>query len=158
MNSLNLSSNAIYWLDFVADTYTPLLLLVAVLEIYRSWKKNNRAHLLYFIYAVTIVYALMFADARWSLWASWGLDYSTHSAAAFCLVVIMCLYKGARTWVIALSTLIAYGLLMHILNYHSWMDMFTSVFACTVGLLPLSRARGRRLNGIGLGREKTCAS
>lgn len=146
MNDVHLPSSVIYWLDFVADAYTPLLLLFAFVELYRSWK-NNREHLFYFIYALAIVYALMFAEMQWSLWASWGLDYSTHSAAAFCLVVMVCLYKNTCAWLIALSTLVAYGLLMYILSYHSWMDMFTSVFACIVCLLPI-KARSRRFRAI----------
>lgn len=144
MNSLDLSSNTIYWLDKLADAYTPLLLLIALVAVYRSWQSGKRVHLAYLVYAVAIVYSLMFVDKHWALWAGWGLDYSTHSAAAFCLAMVICRYKSATAWAYALATLMLYGVLMYILNYHSWLDMFTSVLACALCLLPLGIGRIRQ--------------
>lgn len=145
MSPLFLSSNATYWLDKIADSYTPLLLIIAVVEICLSWRRGQRTHLAYLVVGVVIVYSLMLADKRWNLWANWGLDYSTHSAAAFCLVVVICWYKNARAWIIALATLMAYGVIMYILNYHSWLDMFTTVLACALCLAPVGIGRLRQL-------------
>lgn len=133
-----LSNNAIYWLDKIADAYTPILLIIAIVTVTLSWRRGNRVHVAYLLYAVVVVYSLMFADKHWALWESRGLDYSTHSAASFALIVVICWYQSARTWMRAFLSLVGYGGLMHLLNYHSWMDMGTSVLACTLGLLPIA--------------------
>ena len=145
MSPRSISPNTAYWLDKIADAYTPFLLIIAVVEICLSWRRGQRMHLVYLVYAVTIVYSLMFADKRWGFWGSIGLDYSTHSAASFCLVVVICWYKNASAWLFVATTLVAYGLLMYILNYHSWLDMFTTVLACALCLLPVGIRRIRQL-------------
>jgi len=133
-----LSDNAIYWLDKIADAYTPILLVIAIVGVILSWRRGNRIHLAYLVYAVVVVYSLMFADKHWKIWESWGLDYSTHTAASFALIVVICLYKNARTWLRALLSLVGYGGLMHVLSYHSWMDMGTTLLACGIALLPIA--------------------
>ena len=64
MSPLSISPNTTYWLDKIADAYTPLLLIIAVVEICLSWRRGQRMHLAYLVYAVTIVYSLMLADKR----------------------------------------------------------------------------------------------
>jgi hypothetical protein len=145
LSPLSLSPTTAYWLDKIADAYTPLLLLLAVVEIFLSWRRGQATHFAYLVYAVILVYSLMFADKRWGFWASLGLDYSTHSAAAFCLVVVICWYRAASAWLFALTTLLAYGFLMYILNYHSWLDMFTTVLACALCLAPVGIGRLRQV-------------
>lgn len=139
----SLSPETLRLLAILADVYTPILLLIAMIDVVRSWVAGNKHHILYLIYAVVIVYSLMFADLRWQLWATQELDYSTHSAAAFALVVLIGLYKSFRHRVLLLASLLAYAELMYVLNYHSWADMLATVGVCGFVLLPILAKRWR---------------
>lgn len=121
-------------LAFIADCYTPILLLLALVDVGRYWVRGNKFYGLRLIFAVLVVYVWMFADKYFQLWASAGLDYSTHTAAALALVVIVSLDKRIPIKLLLASSLISYGCLMNLLGYHSWADMFTTALATSVSL------------------------
>jgi len=121
-------------LAHIADIYNPLLLVISIaLSIYWGIKFKSARGLMLVISAV-VVYSLMFLDLNFKIWPSFGLDYSTHTATA----LAMCFFIGAtlkKVWIniLLLASLLAYGELMVILNYHSWLDIFST--GIVVGLV-----------------------
>lgn len=120
----------------LADCYTPILLLIALVEVGRSWIGGNKLHVVKFVYAVVVVYFLMFVDKYFQLWAIAGLDYSTHSAAAVALVALISPSKNIAVKLTLVASLFGYGCLMNLLNYHNWGDMLTTVLALVIILAP----------------------
>ena len=147
-----LSQTMINTLAVIADTYTPLLLLLALIDVVRSWLRGNKLHFVQLLCAIVVVYGLMLLDNRFLLWPRIGLDYSTHSAAAFALVVIIGLRKNLihKLW-LAMS-LVTYGCLMHLLNYHTWGVMLTTLLLVGAVLLPIfyvfKQGKPPALNGV----------
>ena len=131
-----LSPELTYMLALLADIYTPILLLIALMALVRFWRAGSKWPFVQFVNAVVVVYVLMFADIYFQFWAQWGLDYSTHLAAAFALVAIISLHKSILFNSLSILSLISYGCLMKLLNYHSWADM-----ACLLYTSPSPRDR-----------------
>ena len=136
---MQLSQHTLHVLALLADAYTPILLCIALIEVARTWIAGNKLHAAQLAYATVLVYVLMFIDKYFQLWASFGLDYSTHSAAAFALVVVISMGKSLPYKLALAVSLVAYGCLMKLLNYHGWGDMLTTVFVLGVGLFPVLR-------------------
>ena len=121
----------------MADLYTPLLLILVVIDVALAFRRGFKFHGLRLLLAVLVVYGWMFADKHFHWWSNLGLDYSTHTAAS--LALIMCLWprKTLLFRCLLAVSLIAYGELMNILNYHSWADMLTTaaVVALSIAVL-----------------------
>ena len=130
------SPDSLKLLAIACDTYTPILLALALLSIIMQWRKGNKFHGFLLVYFAVIVYGYMFVDKHFQLWSSMGLDYSTHTAAALALVVFISFYKTIAYKLLLAASLIAYGCLMFILQYHSWSDMFSTACAMGIFLLP----------------------
>ena len=109
-----------------ADLYTPLLLILAVMDVALAFRRGFKFHGLRLLLAVLVVYGWMFADKHFHWWSGFDLDYSTHTAAS--LALIMCLWprKTLILRCLLAVSLIFYGELMNTLNYHSWADMLTT--------------------------------
>jgi hypothetical protein len=124
-------------LALLADLYTPLQ---AVVLLWLGWRlfddSDTRQQLKqvggWLLLSILISYLLMFADNHWQWWPRLALDYSTHTAVAFSLqLAIHCLFQKQR--VVSWLAYLAYLYLMWLLNYHSVMDMLTTMLS--VGLL-----------------------
>ena len=80
-------------LDRIADAYNPFLLLLLLFFIARAaYQKQWLEFELLLSSAVSglgIVYSVMFIDSKMLIWAGIGLDYSTHTAFAVCIVLIL---------------------------------------------------------------------
>jgi hypothetical protein len=125
-------------LDAVADSFNPLLALVALAIPLLQKPRNLRATIAYYLSASTaigFVYLVRAIDSHYSLWSSLGLDYSTHSAFAASLVVSI----GAayRRWLAPLAcAAIAYFALELVMRYHGLADILSSAsLACVAALL-----------------------
>ncbi len=138
-----LSASLAYRLDQIADSYTPLLLVIALLDVVLRWRSGDKLHGLKLIYAVVAVYGWMYIDNHFQLWHSQGLDYSTHTAAALALVICISGHKRIAVKLVLASSLLAYGYLMSLLGYHSWPDMLTTALIIALCLLPLALFRTR---------------
>ncbi len=138
-----LSASLAYRLDQIADAYTPLLLLIALLDLVLRWRAGDKLHGLKLVYAVTVVYGWMFTDNRFQLWHSQGLDYSTHTAAALALVICIAGHKRMAVKLVLTMSLVLYGGLMNLLGYHSWPDMLTTAMIIGLCLLPMILFRTR---------------
>lgn len=120
-----------------ADAYTPALLVLALINTVISWRHGDKLRGLWLAYFAIIVYGLMFADLRFSIWSAMGLDFSTHTAAALALVVYNSLQKNILVKILLVISLLLYGCVMDVLDYHSWSDMFSTAFVIGIFLTPV---------------------
>ena len=124
-------------LAFWADLYTPLQ---AVVLLWLGWRlfdgSDSRQQLKqlsgFLLLSILISYSLMFADNYWQWWPRLALDYSTHTAIAFSLQLTTHQVLVKQRLVSWLAYFV-YLWLMWRLNYHSVMDMLTTMLS--VGLL-----------------------
>jgi hypothetical protein len=122
-------------LDQIADTYTPLLLMIALGVAIARAVGGQRWFWLRLLASALLVYGLMFADNRWHWWPALGLDYSTHTAAALALALFIGVGLHIRlVWILLGTSLLAYGELMFYLGYHTWIDMGTTAAVIGAGL------------------------
>jgi hypothetical protein len=125
-------------LDAIADSFNPLLAIAALAAPFlrrpRSWH-DTAAYYLAGGAAIALVYLVMAIDARHRIWASAGLDYSTHSAFAASLVAPMSAFY--RRWLVPLAALVAaYFSFQLLLGYHGLLDILSSaVLAAAASLL-----------------------
>lgn len=123
-------------LDSIADAYTPLLFLICGVQAFFSytWDKNHIAAV-HLSLGILTAYLVMLADNLTGIWFSLGLDYSTHSAVALALVFYLSMQWGRSTYRLCwlVSSLVAYYALEIYQQYHSVLDILTTVAV----LLPL---------------------
>ena len=124
-------------LDAIADSYTPLLLIISLILFALRFRRSNPV-----IYGLRLglytlcVYASQWVDKVLNLWSSIGLDYSTHTAAALALTILL-IFQSSHfaTRTLSLFIFFAYLLLMKIQNYHSFGDMLTTGFCIGLEIL-----------------------
>ena len=115
-------------LDVVADSYSPLLVLLALFapKVVKSsaWQRVVRYYAACCI-GIGFVYLVKALDERFLLWSAVHLDYSTHSAFAASLVVSIAIFQ--RLWLRALvGSLVLYFGIILLLRYHSVPDLITA--------------------------------
>lgn len=121
-------------LDTIADAYIPLLAglylfaLVWTLSQLPGQRRAVGASALILALMLLASYGLMFLDNWLKLWPGFGLDYSTHTAVSFSLVLALCMLKR-RLWPLWLGSFIGYLALMHYQQYHTVADMLTTLIA-----------------------------
>ncbi len=115
-------------LDAVADSFNPLLALVALAIPLLHKPRSLRAPIAYYIStgaAIAFVYLVRAIDNHYQLWTSLGLDYSTHSAFAASLVVSIGTFH--RRWLVPLAcAAIPYFSLELVMRYHGLVDVLSS--------------------------------
>lgn len=120
------------FLAIVADIYTPLIICLIVFELIFGdkslalHKQALRFRLLLLICMICSAFAFMAIDNMFKLWPKLGLDYSTHSAVSLVLILFLCLLKPSFI-VYYVSSLLLYFWLMIILNYHTVLDILSTV-------------------------------
>lgn len=125
-------------LDAIADSVNPLLTIVALIVPWLRRPRTFRTIAAYYLAtgaAIGVVYLVRAIDARLQIWASIGLDYSTHSAFAASLTVSISAFR--RRWTVPLViVLAAYFCLQLIMRYHGVWDILSSAsLAAAVALL-----------------------
>ena len=126
-------------LGIVADIYIPLILLLIALELIFDdkslavIKKSLKSRLLLLIFMLCSAFGFMAIDNTIKLWPKLGLDYSTHSAVALVLVLFLYLLKP-KFCIYYIVSLLLYFWLMVLLEYHSVLDVFSTVLI----ILPLN--------------------
>lgn len=141
---MSLSPALLNILAIIADCYTPLLALIALVRIVNGWREGKRAHAALLVCSVFIVYMWMYIDEQLQLWVRFGLDYSTHTAAAFALVVLICKDNSATYPHLLSASLFGYGVLMYVLDYHSWGDMISTLLVIAACLLAIIYSLDRK--------------
>jgi len=129
-------------LDAVADSFDPLLTILALACPFLSKPRALRPALLYYLSAgaaIGFVYLMRAIDARQQIWTSFGLDFSTHSAFAASLVVSMGAFR--RSWIapLALATALYFSL-ESIMRYHGLLDILSSAAVAGLAASMLHRA------------------
>lgn len=138
-------------LDLIADAYTPLLLLTFIATLIKSaatyrWRRLS-IDVLLLCYGAVVTYALMFTDKLYSLWPAIGLDYSTHTAAA--LVLVLLIHRGAAVirWPNSLLFL-AYAGLMIYQKYHTMSDILSTAIVVALLFYPIVFIANKKLRAI----------
>jgi hypothetical protein len=139
------------FLEAVADCFNPLLAVVAIAAPFLRKPRALRLTISYYLSAfaaIGFVYLVRAIDADQLIWASGGLDFSTHSAFAASLAVSI----GAlhRRWVAPLAlAVVLYFALELIMRYHGVLDILTSasLAALTALLVHLAAARMNKSAG-----------
>jgi hypothetical protein len=124
-------------LDAVADSFNPLLALVALAIPFLHKPRNLRAAIAYYVstgVAIGFVYLVRAIDDRYQLWPSLGLDYSTHSAFAASLIVSIGAFY--RRWIAPLViAALAYFALELVMRYHGLTDILSSASLAIVAAM-----------------------
>lgn len=135
-------------LDFIADAYTPLLVLASACLVATRWIRfglNSAAPDIVYLFSGTfVIYLLMFTDGALGIWPYFRLDYSTHTALALVLVVFLA-YTNAFVSVVTLVSMLAYILLMLYQQYHSILDIVTTSLVVTPIILWLKKTGSKRI-------------
>ncbi|GAB7220301.1 hypothetical protein [Vibrio comitans] len=118
---------------FIADTYTPLLALWSAILIFREPSQHRKINLTALIVTLCIVYVSRFIDEWLGIWPTFSSDYSTHTAVALALVVHIAIKVGVWGRLVAVGSLLAYLQLMNHQDYHTYLDMVSTI----IYLLPL---------------------
>ncbi|WP_117233867.1 hypothetical protein [Vibrio maerlii] len=122
----------------IADIYTPLLILASASIVWRErqgsgcWLLPSAKHLIPIVLTLVASFASSLVDLLLGIWPSFDSDYSTHTAVALVFVVHICLYRPGWRFAAILS-LAAYLQLMNHQDYHTYLDMITTI----AFLLPL---------------------
>ncbi|RDH42064.1 hypothetical protein [Zooshikella ganghwensis] len=125
-------------LDTIADLYIPLLACILFCTLILSVNKDSKEvkvlkKVVFYFIALTITsYGVMFLDNTFKIWPHLMLDYSTHTAVSFTLV--LSLYQlFPQRWLLLLLSFILYLALMVYQQYHSIADILTTLLP--IGLL-----------------------
>ena len=157
-------------LDTIADAYTPLLLILALACVARLWWQQRWAlasvwrTVASVLWVAFVSYGVMSLDKTLNIWPKWRMDYSTHTAVAGGLTILITallftarhinLVKGVKSkWEVIAALAVAvtsacYFALMVYQQYHSFADIFTTFvvtgtlqyWGLTTFLPPLSRS------------------
>lgn len=128
-------------LDAIADAYVPALgilwlLLVLAALLAREWKAALMRLALGSANLV-VAYGLMWLDSMLGAWSAIGLDYSTHAAVAFALVLAAGTIARHLLLPAALS-LALYACLMLYQQYHSVADIASTLLVIGPPIAALS--------------------
>lgn len=133
------------FLDAVADSFNPLLTVVAIACPFLRKPRTLGPAILYYLSAaaaIGFVYLIRAIDARQQMWSSLGLDFSTHSAFAASLAVSMGAFH--RRWVVPLVlAVVLYFSLELIMRYHCLTDILSSSTVAALAALLLHLATVR---------------
>jgi hypothetical protein len=117
-------------LDRIADSYTPLLAALSLLFIaaalYRRQWQVLGMRLAGWLGVVLFAYGFMFLDNALKIWTAVGLDYSTHTAVAFALVVFLSANIRKLRWMWC-GSFLSYLLLMLYQKYHTVADIVSTL-------------------------------
>jgi hypothetical protein len=116
-------------LDFVADSANPLLgiSLLASIFVRFSTAKQARPFVIRSASAIAITYILSHLHDWFDLWKASGDFPSGHMT--FFLTLVMCYaYLDRRSLWITVPAAFSYGTLIVYLNYHTWFDLWVSIF------------------------------
>ena len=121
-------------LGAIANSFNPLLAILAlVVPIVRKPRtlRSTMAYYLSVCIAIGLVYLVRAIDDRYQLWASRGLDYSTHSAFAASLAASIGTFH--RRWIapLVLATVLYFALELF-MRYHGIIDILSSAVPAAI--------------------------
>ena len=116
-------------LDAIADTYTPLLALLAFgMVVYGLWMaqwKLSAIRSLSLVGIAFIAYGFMTLDAYFNIGSFLSLDYSTHTAVSIGLIIFL-YFNVRRLAIVWIGSFILYLMLMLYQQYHTLADILVT--------------------------------
>ena len=116
-------------LDIIADSYNPVLLLISIYVVIKtlsSSTSNGIIKLLHLVSLLSSVYIVQAIDRYFSLWASYKIDYSTHTAFSLAIVFFFTFSTIKQLSLISISYIV-YLLLMLYQEYHTFTDIISTI-------------------------------
>lgn len=139
--------------DAIADSYIPSLALIyfAIIghTIYQRQYNDALKRIVATLLCSVVVYSFMFLDKAMYIWPRFNLDYSTHTALALVFVLsIWQVISNVKRFAKILLTVsfFSYLLLMKWMDYHSVLDMLTTIMVLTPFFATLTIAFKRSSN------------
>ncbi len=121
---------------FIADLYTPIIVIVCVIcMVLSGCKQGLKVGLLELsgvVVSTLFIYAVMFIDNTLGIWPAFNLDYSTHTAIALVFIGYFIVYTPKLKVGMVLS-LVGYAALMMHQKYHTLADIITT----TICVMPI---------------------
>ena len=118
----------------IANSFNPLLAILALVVPFVRKPRTLRSTIAYYLsagIAIGLVYLVRAIDDRYQLWASRGLDYSTHSAFAASLAASIGTFH--RRWAVPLVlATIFYFALEIFMRYHGIIDILSSAIPAAI--------------------------
>lgn len=115
-------------LKIVADSVNPSLGVLTLALPFSRWPRQWRLSSMHIVVTLITVMLTYLARAAFSLeavWASWGMDFTTHGAICIVLVVALSSLSWKRFWVWGV-VFVAYDELMVYEHFHTWADIGTT--------------------------------
>jgi hypothetical protein len=132
-------------LDAVADSFDPLLAIVALATPFLRKPRTLRSTICYYLSAaaaLAFVYLVRAVNNHQHIWASLGIRFSTHSAFAASLVVSIGAFN--RRWFAPLAmAAVLYFSLELVMRYHGILDIVSSAVLAALAALLLHLAAAR---------------
>ncbi len=127
-------------LDKIADSYIPALAIIAFFAtaLVASGSQNRVKiaffRLLFLSFFLGVAYGFMFLDNAYHIWQKLGLDYSTHTAVSFVLVMYLGLLipKSLLFW--STSLIFYYGLMLY-QEYHTLTDILSTAVVLVIAIV-----------------------
>jgi len=116
-------------LDFIADSYNPLLFLFALYITINIFTKSKNKGIIKGVLLTTLlatVYIVQALDNSFGAWSYFNSDYSTHTAFSFALVMFF-IYESKKQIIIVISSFILYLVLMLYQQYHTLTDILSTI-------------------------------
>ncbi|HEV7486759.1 MAG TPA: hypothetical protein VGQ65_13870 [Thermoanaerobaculia bacterium] len=121
-------------LGAIANSFNPLLAILALAVPFLRKPLTVRSTIAYYLsvgVAIGLVYVVRAVDDRSHLWASRGLDYSTHSAFAASLATSIAAFH--RRWAVPLVlATVLYFALEIFMRYHGVVDILSSAVPAAI--------------------------
>ena len=122
----------------IANSFNPLLAILALVVPFVRKSRSLRSTIAYYLsagVAIGLVYVVRAIDDHYQLWASRGLDYSTHSAFAASIATSIAAFHRRWTAPLVLATVLYFALEIF-MRYHGILDILSSaVPAALIALL-----------------------
>lgn len=123
-------------LKTVADSVNPTLGVLALLLPFARWRNQWRPpskHIAITVVTVALMYLVRAVLGLETMWAHWGLDFSTHGAMCIMLSVALASLDWRTSWIWG-AVFVGYDFLMVYQAYHTWPDIGTT----TAVILPFT--------------------
>jgi hypothetical protein len=116
------------FLGAIANSFNPILAILALAIPFLRKPRTLRSTIAYYVSAgaaIGLVYLVRAVDDRYQLWASLGLDYSTHSAFAASLATSIAAFHRRLILLLAVAVALYFALELF-MRYHGLLDILSS--------------------------------
>lgn len=126
-------------MKLLCDSMIPLLALLLVIAAHRNWRRTLPSLLI----SLGWVFLWQTLDRSFRLWASMGLDYSSHTAVALAVATSLA-FRGKQWFAAAATVCVVYAALMRHLEYHTIADMLSTAAVVLPASIAATWFIGRR--------------